>query len=115
MADRALATTNALPMRSGRETALEAALDRLAPNRPADRSDTPDLHVTAVRRLPALTGEFAPFPEALDSRLKAALESRGISQLYVHQAEAIGHALAGRHAVTITPTASGKTLCYNAP
>src|SRR6187401_2512197 len=115
MADHALATTNALPMRSGRETALEAALDRLAPNRPADRSDTPDLHVTAVRRLPALTGEFAPFPEALDNRLKAALESRGISQLYIHQAEAIGHALAGRHAVTITPTASGKTLCYNAP
>ncbi len=35
--------------------------------------------------------------------------------MYLHQAEAIGHALAGRNAVVVTPTASGKTLCYNAP
>ena len=42
-------------------------------------------------------------------------ESRGISQLYTHQAQAIDHALAGRNVVVITPTASGKTLCYNAP
>ena len=27
----------------------------------------------------------------------------------------MAHALEGRHVVTITPTASGKTLCYNAP
>src|SRR5262249_21197331 len=35
--------------------------------------------------------------------------------LYTHQAQTIDHALAGRNAVVITPTASGKTLCYNAP
>ena len=39
----------------------------------------------------------------------------GIEQLYTHQAEAFEHVLAGRNVVTITPTASGKTLCYNAP
>src|SRR5207253_1759473 len=44
-----------------------------------------------------------------------ALRARGISQLYTHQGEAIEYALAGRHVVVITPTASGKTLCYNAP
>ena len=79
------------------------------------RPDTPDLHVTAVRRLPAATAQYAPFPAALDARLLRALQARGISQLYTHQGEAIEHALAGRHVVVITPTASGKTLCYNAP
>ena len=78
-------------------------------------TDTPDLHVTAVRTLPAAAAQYAPFPPALDSRLLGALRARGISQLYTHQAAAIEHALAGRHVVVITPTASGKTLCYNAP
>src|SRR5262245_37473571 len=96
------------------ENALDAALDRLAGG-PIDRPDTPDLHVTAMRRLPAIAAQFAPFPEGLDERLTRALASRGIRQLYTHQAEAIDHALAGRHVVVITPTASGKTLCYNVP
>ncbi len=63
----------------------------------------------------ACRGPYAPFPEALDPRLQAALRARGIDQLYTHQAEAIAHALAGRNVVIVTPTASGKTLCYNAP
>jgi len=101
--------------RARTENALDAALARLIPGQLPDRPDTPDLHVTAVRRLPAVTAQFVPFPDALDPRLTAALRSRGITQLYTHQAEAIAHGLAGRHAVVITPTASGKTLCYNAP
>ena len=80
-----------------------------------DRPDTPDLHVTALRRLPQVPAQFAPFPESLDDRLRTALVSRGIAQLYTHQAQSIGHAMAGRNVVVITPTASGKTLCYNAP
>jgi len=104
-----------LASRSRRDGALDAALDRLAPGRLPERPDTPDLHVTAVRRLIATPAEHAPFPESLDSRLVAALTARGIAQPYTHQAEAIAHALAGRNVVVITPTASGKTLCYNAP
>src|SRR3954454_12331446 len=100
--------------RSRPDGALDAALERIG-GRGVDRPDTPDLHVTAVRRLPAVGAELAPFPDALDPRLTAALQARGIAQLYTHQAEAIHHALAGRHTVVITPTASGKTLCYNAP
>jgi DEAD/DEAH box helicase domain-containing protein len=100
--------------RSRSDGALDAALDRIG-GRDIDRPDTPDLHVTAVRRLPAVAAQLAPFPEALDPRLTSALVSRGVEQLYTHQAEAIEHALAGRHTVVITPTASGKTLCYNAP
>jgi DEAD/DEAH box helicase domain-containing protein len=102
-------------MREGADTALTAALEQLAPGSRGERPDTPDLHVTAVRRLPALAAQYAPFPEALDDRLKRAFDARGISQLYTHQADAIDHALAGRNVVVITPTASGKTLCYNAP
>jgi len=117
----------ALPIRDpspSHDNALDQALERLAGGRgsehiPAEtrapRPDTPDLHVTAVRRLPAVEAMYAPFPDALDPRLKQALAARGVSQLYTHQAEAIEHALAGRNAVVITPTASGKTLCYNAP
>ncbi len=100
---------------SRRDGALDAALERLAPGRAAERPDTPDLHVTAVRRLPPVQAQFAPFPAALDERLQRALASRGILQLYTHQAETIEHALGGRNVVVITPTASGKTLCYNAP
>ncbi len=100
--------------RSRSDGALDAALERIG-GRDVDRPDTPELHVTAVRRLPAVPAQLAPFPESLDARLKTALQARGIAQLYMHQAEAIEHALAGRHTVIITPTASGKTLCYNAP
>jgi DEAD/DEAH box helicase domain-containing protein len=82
----------------------------------AVRSVTPlDPHVTAVRKLPALDAVYAPFPDALDARLARALAARGIDRLYTHQADAIDHALGGRHVVVVTPTASGKTLCYNAP
>jgi DEAD/DEAH box helicase domain-containing protein len=102
------------PVASG-AGALEAALEHLAPGYLTERADAPDLHVTAMRRLPPADARLAAFPDALDGRLRRALESRGISQLYTHQAEAIAHALGGRHVVVTTPTASGKTLCYNAP
>ena len=100
---------------SRRDTALAAALGHLAPDWLQERPDTPDRHVTAVRRLPAVDAVYAPFPEGMDDRLRRVLERRGVTQLYAHQAEAVAHALAGRHLVITTPTASGKTLCYNLP
>ncbi len=71
--------------------------------------------MTAVRRLPAEVASFAPWPDGTDERLTAAFRTRGIDQLYTHQADAFAHVLGGRNVVTITPTASGKTLCYNGP
>ena len=115
MADH-LVESQALASRPQRDGALAAALERLAPGgHLQERPDTPDLPVTAVRRLSEVAARYAPFPDGLDERLRQALAARGISQLYTHQAEAIGHALAGRNVVVITPTSSGKTLCYNAP
>src|SRR5688572_17238732 len=99
------------------DNALQAALDRLTGGVPtaSHQPDNPDGWVTAVRRLPARTADYAPFPEGVDVRLREVLNSRGIEHLYTHQAAAIEHVLAGRNVVITTPTASGKTLCYNAP
>jgi DEAD/DEAH box helicase domain-containing protein len=115
MPEHGLARTDGLPTRSGRDGALDAALERLAPGQRVERPDTPDRHVTAVRRLAPMAARTVPFPEVLDAQLKSALEARGIRELYTHQADSLSHALAGRNVVVVTPTASGKTLCYNAP
>jgi DEAD/DEAH box helicase domain-containing protein len=99
---------------AAQEMALQTVLDRLTGGLPTPR-DTPDGWVTAVRILPAKPASYAPFPAGIDDRLRQALASRGIEQLYTHQAAAIDHALTRRNVVVTTPTASGKTLCYNAP
>ena len=61
---------------------------------------------------PALTGDFPP---DLHPALLNALRERGIEAPYVHQAKAINALRSGRHVTITTPTASGKTLCYNVP
>jgi DEAD/DEAH box helicase domain-containing protein len=106
-----------LPALTGdKDRSLSAALSRMLETHEASvRLGDQDPHVTTVRHLPATPAQYAPFPEALDPRLRRALGVRGIAELYTHQAEAVEHALAGRHVVVVTPTASGKTLCYNAP
>ncbi len=99
-----------------RALALDAVLDRLTGGLAGqDSADNPDGWVTAVRRLPAAPAAVRRFPRRSTTRLRDVLRDRGIEQLYTHQAAAIDHALAGRHVVITTPTASGKTLCYNAP
>jgi DEAD/DEAH box helicase domain-containing protein len=55
------------------------------------------------------------FPGWVDGRLVAALGQRGIRRLYEHQARCAEVTRAGRDVVVATPTASGKTLCYNLP
>jgi DEAD/DEAH box helicase domain-containing protein len=65
--------------------------------------------------LPARDAQHADFPEWLDGRIVAGLEARGIVRPYTHQAEAIEEIHAGRDVVVVTPTASGKTLCYALP
>jgi DEAD/DEAH box helicase domain-containing protein len=104
-----------LPVVSGdKDRSLQEVLGRLTASR-APLGAAADPIVTAAHRLPAVAASFAPYPEGTDPRLRSALAARGIEQLYTHQAEAFTHVLRGRNVVTITPTASGKTLCYNAP
>ena len=72
-------------------------------------------NVQAWRRFPEFAGRFEPFPDWLDGRIAALLRKRGIEQLYSHQAEAVRLVRGGQDTVLVTPTASGKTLCYNLP
>ncbi len=62
-----------------------------------------------------VAADYAPIPAALDPRLTAALHAQGIDQLYSHQADAFASIAVGRHTTIVTPTASGKTLCYTLP
>ncbi|MFN2371899.1 MAG: DEAD/DEAH box helicase [Candidatus Krumholzibacteriia bacterium] len=72
-------------------------------------------NVTRWQVLPPEPARWADIPAELDPRLAAVLAARGIERLYSHQAEAVRLALQGRSLVVPTPTASGKTLCYNLP
>ncbi|AZR73360.1 ATP-dependent helicase [Anoxybacter fermentans] len=72
-------------------------------------------NVTAWRTIPAREAKYADFPESLDKRLREVLIKRGIKQLYSHQASAFEAVENGESIVVVTPTASGKTLCYNLP
>jgi DEAD/DEAH box helicase domain-containing protein len=71
--------------------------------------------ITGELVVPARAGQYAPLPSDLDPRLATALRGRGIERLYTHQAAAWEAVQAGRHTVIVTPTASGKTLCFNLP
>src|SRR5579871_6192085 len=75
----------------------------------------PDSPIRAIRHQAARPGIFVDFPEQVAAVLQKSLSSRGIRQLYSHQAAAFTHAVNGRNVVVVTPTASGKTLCYNLP
>ena len=71
--------------------------------------------VTAIRHFPAREARTAPFPPNLPPRLVEVLKARGFASLYTHQAMAFTMAREGKNLVVVTPTASGKTLCYNLP
>jgi DEAD/DEAH box helicase domain-containing protein len=71
--------------------------------------------VTTVRRFPAREAEFSEFPSWVHTDLVAAYKAKGVRQLYSHQAAAAEAVHDGKNVVIVTPTASGKTLCYNLP
>src|SRR6266478_1194847 len=71
--------------------------------------------ITLDHVIPGAAGEFAPLPQDMRPELAAALAARGIVNLYTHQADAYEAVRRGRHLVVVTPTASGKTLCFNLP
>ena len=71
--------------------------------------------VSHWRTLPATEGRYEPLPADMDERLRRVLRQRGIHRLYSHQAQCWKLAKENRDYVVVTPTASGKTLCYNLP
>ena len=71
--------------------------------------------VVAWERIAPRPGRTANPQTPLLPALRQALRSRGIDQLYTHQAAAIDAAQAGENVVVATSTASGKSLCYTVP
>jgi DEAD/DEAH box helicase domain-containing protein len=71
--------------------------------------------ITHWRHLAARPARYADLPDAIDPRLRQALSRQHIERLYTHQALAVEKVLHGQNVVVVTPTASGKTLCYNLP
>jgi DEAD/DEAH box helicase domain-containing protein len=103
-------TTSALPRRDSAAitqvfSVLNAFLER----------DPDGEMITAVRRFPARDAQWADFPAWVHPDLVGAYAVKGIHQLYSHQAAAAEAVHEGKNVVIVTPTASGKTLCYNLP
>ncbi len=71
--------------------------------------------LTKVHHIPAREAQWAGMPAWVRPELAAAYRAKGVEQLYTHQAAAAESVRAGRNVVVVTPTASGKTLCYNLP
>lgn len=92
------------------EHSVEAALARYRA-----LSAQPESPIRYIHHQPARAAESVPVPEHVSAPLKTALATRGVVSLYTHQAEAFELAQQGKNVVVVTPTASGKTLCYNLP
>ena len=79
--------------------------------------DTPRYsnQITAWHTIPPSPAQFSPWPSGLDPVILEQAREKGITSPWTHQAQAIEAALSGENVVLMTPTASGKTLCYNLP
>ena len=67
----------------------------------------------ALKYLPPQEGKFEDYPEDVHPALVAALKQKGFERLYTHQAKSWRLLREGKNVAVVTPTASGKTLCYN--
>lgn len=88
-------------------------VDQLAESLRRDQSFMEN--VVRWEELPAREARYGDFPPELDARLLPVLRQRGVTRLYSHQAQSIAATLRGEDVVVVTPTASGKTMCYNLP
>lgn len=77
----------------------------------------PNLYKNIVYKkvIPPVEPKYADFPPSIPEEVIRVLKEKGIEQLYTHQARAIHAANQGKNVVVVTPTASGKTLCFNLP
>lgn len=89
---------------------IEAALERYR-----SLSSQPEAAIRHIHHEQAQNAETAPIPDSVVPEIASMLAKRGISALYTHQAESFSKVCDGKNVVVVTPTASGKTLCYNLP
>ncbi len=72
-------------------------------------------NVTQREVIPGREAILEEIPDFIRDDLKELMEKKKIGSLYSHQVRAIKTAREGKDMVVVTPTASGKTLCYNLP
>jgi len=75
----------------------------------------PQSSITTIKYLPPRSGSYVDYPVEVHPRLVHALQKKGFNSLYSHQRLAWQKVKEGKNIVVVTPTASGKTLCYNLP
>jgi len=74
-----------------------------------------DNSICAIKHLPAQEGKYRDYPDGVHPALREALEQKGFHRLYSHQRSCWDALQDKKNVVVVTPTASGKTLCYNLP
>src|SRR5215469_3722945 len=111
--ERETMATNAYTLARGRQSSTLARVTQVL-DAFASRDGDGEI-LTALRHYPAREAQWESFPEWVNPDLHAAYNAKGIKQLYSHQAGAAQAVHAGKNIVIVTPTASGKTLCYNLP
>ena len=72
-------------------------------------------NIVTWHTIPEKPAQSVSLPDELNPVLKQSLKTKGIEQLYIHQKSAYEKTMGGKSIVAVTPTASGKTLCYNLP
>jgi len=78
-----------------------------------DRAIAPNISNWEI--FPPREGVYEEYPDYLDEKLIKVLKRRGMQKLYSHQRDAVDSIHSDKNTVIVTPTASGKTLCYNIP
>jgi DEAD/DEAH box helicase domain-containing protein len=94
------------------DPAASGMRDFIARLRASKRIGADIVHVETLPKEPAA---FAPFATPLPPPLEGALRALGIERPWTHQAEAIDRVRRGEDVLTVTPTASGKSLVYLVP
>jgi DEAD/DEAH box helicase domain-containing protein len=94
-------------------TAIEAGMSRLLEALTA--SENYAGQIAHVEHFPPRPAQFQSLDPPLSDGTRAMLAARGIGELYTHQAQTIAAARRGENVVTVTGTASGKTLGFLLP
>ena len=71
--------------------------------------------IRAIKHLPAQEAQYREYPPEVHPALVEALKEKGFLKLYTHQHLSWHLLKEGKNIAVVTPTASGKTLCYNLP
>jgi DEAD/DEAH box helicase domain-containing protein len=107
-------STNAFAVSRAEDSSLASTRASSVVKNFLDRDPTGEI-ITAVRQFPAKEADYTDFPSWLRPELIAAYAAKNVRRPYSHQAQAAESVHAGKNVVIVTPTASGKTLCYNLP